>query len=41
MDQILLEKINLNPNIEGKARAEYVNQGQGWQLTPPLGIYPL
>ncbi len=21
--------------------AEYNNQGQGWQLTPPMGIYPL
>ena len=21
--------------------AEYHNQGQGWQLTPPMGIYPL
>jgi hypothetical protein len=24
-----------------EARAEYVNQGQGWQLVEPLGIYPL
>jgi hypothetical protein len=24
-----------------EARAEYVDQGQGWQLVEPLGIYPL
>ena len=24
-----------------EARAEYVNQGKGWELVPPLGIYPL
>ncbi len=24
-----------------ECRAEYHNQGQGWQLTPPMGIYPL
>jgi hypothetical protein len=24
-----------------EARAEYLNQGQGWQLMQPLGIYPL
>ncbi|HSC06246.1 MAG TPA: hypothetical protein VLD59_05430 [Steroidobacteraceae bacterium] len=95
MDQIVLEKINANPAVEGKAtlvefkqksiatealgdsmksavvefegvvtfsgdvqwswqgptkagepqkfeaRAEYLNQGQGWQLVQPLGIYPL
>lgn len=24
-----------------EARAEYVDQGQGWQLVEPIGIYPL
>lgn len=24
-----------------EARAEYVNQGKGWELVPPMGIYPL
>ena len=24
-----------------EARAEYINQGNGWQLVEPLGIYPL
>jgi len=24
-----------------EARADYVNQGRGWQLVEPLGIYPL
>jgi len=24
-----------------EARAEYVNEGKGWELVPPLGIYPL
>ena len=24
-----------------EARAEYVDQGQGWQLVEPVGIYPL
>ena len=24
-----------------EARAEYVDQGKGWQLVEPLGIYPL
>lgn len=24
-----------------EARAEYVDQGQGWQMVEPLGIYPL
>ena len=24
-----------------EARAEYVDQGQGWQLVEPLGVYPL
>ncbi len=24
-----------------EARAEYVNQGKGWELVPPIGIYPL
>jgi hypothetical protein len=24
-----------------EARAEYLDQGQGWQLVEPLGIYPL
>lgn len=24
-----------------EARAEYINQGKGWELVPPLGIYPL
>ena len=24
-----------------EARAEYVDQGNGWQLVEPLGIYPL
>ncbi len=24
-----------------EARAEYVDQGEGWQLVEPLGIYPL
>lgn len=24
-----------------EARAEYFNQGDGWQLVEPLGIYPL
>jgi hypothetical protein len=24
-----------------EVRAEYVDQGQGWQLVEPLGIYPL
>jgi hypothetical protein len=95
MGQIFLAKINLNPNIDGKAtlvelkqksvsteklgdsimsavvefegvvtfssdvqwswqgptkagepqkfeaRAEYFNEGNGWELVPPLGIYPL
>ncbi|MEX0735422.1 MAG: hypothetical protein WD944_09280 [Steroidobacteraceae bacterium] len=95
MGQIVLEKINANPAIEGKAtlvefrqksistqalgdslmsavvefeglvtfsddvqwswqgptkagepqkfeaRAEYLNQGKGWELVQPLGIYPL
>ncbi|MGH8196736.1 MAG: hypothetical protein ACRETI_01050 [Steroidobacteraceae bacterium] len=95
MGQLVLEKINANPAIEGKAtlvefrqksistqalgdslmsavvefeglvtfsddvqwswqgptkagepqkfeaRAEYLNQGKGWELVQPLGIYPL
>ncbi len=24
-----------------ESRAEYVNQGKGWELVPPMGIYPL
>jgi len=24
-----------------EARAEYTNQGKGWELVPPMGIYPL
>jgi hypothetical protein len=24
-----------------EARAEYVDQGQGWQLVEPIGVYPL
>jgi hypothetical protein len=24
-----------------EARAEYINQGKGWELVPPMGIYPL
>ncbi len=24
-----------------EARAEYINEGSGWQLVEPLGIYPL
>jgi hypothetical protein len=24
-----------------EARAEYLDQGQGWQLVEPIGIYPL
>jgi len=24
-----------------EARAEYMDQGSGWQLVEPLGIYPL
>ena len=24
-----------------EARAEYANEGKGWELVPPLGIYPL
>ncbi len=24
-----------------EARAEYIDQGQGWQLVEPIGIYPL
>ena len=27
--------------VEFEARAEYVNQGKGWELVPPMGIYPL
>ena len=95
MGQLVLEKINANPAIEGKAtlvefrqksistqalgdsltsavvefegvvtfssdvqwswqgptkagepqkfeaRAEYLNQGKGWELVQPIGIYPL
>jgi len=24
-----------------EARAEYLNQGKGWELVQPIGIYPL